>query len=122
MTNFTMTAARAAASANIGKRYHDDFGPGASDRFDFTILFEDVFLSIVPAVFLLLLGPLRMYSLYKQPLKVKKSSVHESKMVSKAESIPARAFSLLSSDIFFVLLDPRACAACVMGCPAESRI
>lgn len=83
-----MLAERAAASATVLRRYHDEFGPGATGRFDFTILFEDVFLSIVPAMFLLLLAPLRMYSLYKQPLKVKKSSIHESKMVSAAQPFP----------------------------------
>jgi len=122
MTNFTVSAGRAAASATILKRYHDDFGPGATGRFDFTILFEDVFLSIVPSVFLLLLGPLRMYLLYKQPLKVKKSSVHESKMVSTAISASATELNSPFSDILLVLLRPRACTACAVGYTAKSRI
>lgn len=83
MTNLTMIPALQAAdaSATVFRRYHDEFGPGADGRFDFTILFEDIFLSIVPAVVLLLMAPIRMYSLYKQSLKVKKSTIHESKMV-----------------------------------------
>jgi len=85
MTNFTgIACSTARASATVLRRYHDEFGPAAVGRFDFTILFEDVFLSLVPSVFLLLLGPLRIFALYKQPLKVKKSLVHESKMVGEA--------------------------------------
>lgn len=66
----------------LARRGHNDFGPAAAGRFDFTILFEDVFLSIIPSAVLLLLGPWRIYGLSKQPLKVKSSPLHESKLVS----------------------------------------
>lgn len=80
MTNITNLARQ--ATITLAQRQNNDFGPAASGRFDFTILFEDIFLSIVPSALLLLIGPPRLWALYKQPLKVKKSAIHESKLVS----------------------------------------
>lgn len=79
MANLTNLARQ---TITIAQRQNNDFGPAASGRFDFTILFEDIFLSIGPSVLLLLAGPPRLWALYKQPLKVKKSALHESKLVS----------------------------------------
>jgi hypothetical protein len=79
MPNFTSLARQ--ATITLAQRENNDFGPAARGRFDFTILFEDVFLSIVPSVLLLLIGPPRLWALYQQPLKVKKSPLHESKLV-----------------------------------------
>lgn len=60
----------------------DAFGPAAYGRFDFTPLFEDTILSIVPSVILVLAVPPRIWVLLKQRVKVAKSPLHESKMVS----------------------------------------
>jgi len=59
----------------------DDFGPAASERFDFTSLFEETILSIAPSAILLLLSPLRLWVLRKQQPKVAKSVIHEQKLV-----------------------------------------
>lgn len=75
------------ATITLIQRQNNELGPAASGRFDFTILFEDVFLSIVPSVLLLLTGPPRLWALCKQPVKVKKSPLHESKLVSFIMSI-----------------------------------
>lgn len=58
------------------------FGPTTPKEFDFTPLFEDVFLSIVPSALLLLAVPFRMFSLYKNPRKVQWSALHDHKLVS----------------------------------------
>lgn len=60
---------------------HDAFGPTAHDRFDFTLLFQDTLLAIVPSVLLIVLVPLRIWILFKQRVKVSRSPIHESKMV-----------------------------------------
>ncbi len=60
----------------------DSFGPGVLDGFDFTVLFENTILSIVPSVLLLLALPFRVYFLYGRPRKVTKSFLYENKLVS----------------------------------------
>jgi hypothetical protein len=50
------------------------FGPSINGHFDFTPLFEDSILSIIPSAFLLLVLPFRLWSLHKQPSKVKNSA------------------------------------------------
>jgi len=72
MANYTVTLA---VHAN------DNFGPAASGRFDFTLLFEDIFLSLVPSVLLLASSVWRISTLYKQPRKVKNSPLYEGKLV-----------------------------------------
>jgi len=68
---------------NDSSRLHsrDGFGPAASERFDFTPLFEETILSIAPSAILLLLSPLRLWILRKQQLKVAKSFMYEQKLV-----------------------------------------
>lgn len=51
------------------------------DEFDFTILFEDTILSIVPSVLLLLALPFRIRALHGKPRKVTKSFLYENKLV-----------------------------------------
>ncbi|KAH8593398.1 putative ATP-binding cassette transporter [Bisporella sp. PMI_857] len=58
----------------------DYFGPAQPGQFDFTPLFEDTILSLLPSVILLLLIPLRIWSLSQKPRKVLKSSLHDSKL------------------------------------------
>ena len=60
------------------------FGPAAPGRFDFTLLFQDTILSIVPSAMLLLFVPPRIWMLFKQRVKVAKSPLHESKMVNSS--------------------------------------
>lgn len=69
------------SNASLLLHTRNDFGPAASGRFDFTLLFEDTVLSIIPSVLLLLLFPLRWWSLYRQPLKVAWSPIYENKLV-----------------------------------------
>jgi hypothetical protein len=57
------------------------FGPAMVGTFDFTPLFEDTILSIVPSAGLLLAVPPRFYVLRSQPPKVLRSSLHSQKVV-----------------------------------------
>ncbi|RFU28601.1 hypothetical protein B7463_g7731, partial [Scytalidium lignicola] len=61
--------------------YTVSFGPTVPGRFDFTPLFEDIFLSIVPSAIFLLLLPIRLFILHKQPRKVLKSTLHSQKIL-----------------------------------------
>lgn len=54
----------------------DQFGPaikGTRSSFDFTLLFENTFLTIVPSTIFLLAALLRVRSLYEVPKKVASS-------------------------------------------------
>lgn len=55
----------------------DTFGPYAGEHcrggFDFTLLFEEVFLSIVPIALLLGIAPFRIVYLWRKQTKVSKS-------------------------------------------------
>ncbi|KAH8808808.1 putative multidrug resistance-associated protein [Xylogone sp. PMI_703] len=57
------------------------FGPTVPGRFDFTPLFEDTFLSILPSAILLILLPARVFALRKQPRKVSRSTIHGNKIL-----------------------------------------
>ncbi|RAL60312.1 hypothetical protein DID88_000088 [Monilinia fructigena] len=59
----------------------ENFGPAQPVGFDFTPLFENVFLSIVPSVILLLLLPIRMWRLQGQPRKANSSFLHSNKLL-----------------------------------------
>ncbi|KAM0429989.1 hypothetical protein ACHAPT_005995 [Fusarium lateritium] len=50
------------------------FGPAALYRFDFTLLFENSILSILPSILFLVLTPQRLFWLTKQPHKLTKNS------------------------------------------------
>ena len=61
------------------------FGPLVAEcrrAFDFTILFEDIFLSIVPSSILLLLAPVRLITLYGRRRTVGGQSFRIAKLVS----------------------------------------
>ena len=72
-------------------------GPAEPNQFDFTPLFEDTFLSIVPSTILLLLLPFRVLILWKKPRKVAKSSLHGNKIVRRSKHPPGRVHSAGSS-------------------------
>jgi len=60
-----------------------EFGPADERHFDFTPLFQDTLLSILPSALLLIAIPTRLIYLRKQNRKVLKSTLHESKIVSR---------------------------------------
>ncbi|KAF7515463.1 hypothetical protein G7054_g14560 [Neopestalotiopsis clavispora] len=49
-------------------------GPAAPNRFDFTLVFESIVLSIVPSTLFFIIAPQRLFWLIKQPRKVTRSS------------------------------------------------
>ncbi|KAF7954900.1 uncharacterized protein EAE97_000159 [Botrytis byssoidea] len=63
----------------------DNFGPfykvPGKSTFDFTLLFEETVLSIIPSVFLLILIPPRIQHLWKSPRKVIRSHLLTSKII-----------------------------------------
>ena len=61
--------------------YGNTFGPAEPGGFDFTTLFENTILSILPSSILLLFLPIRLLWLYSQPRKVSGSSLHGNKLV-----------------------------------------
>lgn len=65
-------------------RIDDTFGPHAKecrDEFDFTLLFEESILSIVPLALLLLLAPNRIIYLFQKKTKVIHSPIIFAKLV-----------------------------------------
>lgn len=66
-----------------------DFGPAASGRFDFTPLFENAVLSILPSAIFVVLAPQRLLWLTRQLRKVIKSW---------------RSFVKLVGSVFFFIL------------------
>jgi len=62
----------------------NEFGPAAAaGQFDFTPLFQDTILSLLPSTILLFLLPFRILSLHRKPRKVLGSSLHSSKLVCR---------------------------------------
>ncbi|KAL9572706.1 hypothetical protein ACKAV7_003105 [Fusarium commune] len=62
------------ANSSLNVLPETDFGPSASGRFDFTVLFENVMLSIVPSVLFLILAPQRLLWLKREPRKTVENS------------------------------------------------
>jgi len=64
----------------------DDFGPffalPGRQNFDFTLLFEDTILSILPSSILLVVVPVRIAQLWHASRKVMRSSLQTIKIVS----------------------------------------
>jgi ATP-binding cassette subfamily C (CFTR/MRP) protein 1 len=75
-------------SSNHSSTYYsaNSFGPAQPDAFDFTLLFEDTLLSILPSAVLLLVLPFRLLSLLGKPRKVSRSFLYENKLVSLRSS------------------------------------
>ncbi|KAH6718942.1 putative ATP-binding cassette transporter [Leptodontidium sp. MPI-SDFR-AT-0119] len=59
----------------------NSFGPTVPNEFDFTILFENTILSILPSALLLLVLPFRIFTLHGKPRKVSKSFLYENKLL-----------------------------------------
>ena len=90
--NITAAMARPASC----KQVDDTFGPYAGNcrgGFDFTLLFEDSILSILPLALLLLVAPFRISYLFRRAIKVDPSSWLASKLVSG----PTQHFHTLST-------------------------
>lgn len=72
-------------TSNTPCPYDNTFGPAVGDRrggFDFTLLFEQTILSIVPNVVLLLLAPFRIVHLLRSAKKTLDDDVLKVKAVS----------------------------------------
>jgi ATP-binding cassette, subfamily C (CFTR/MRP), member 1 len=74
-----------------GEDVENAFGPTVQDcrgGFDFTVFFEQLFLSILPSATLLLLVPFRVYRLYRSAPKARGGSILRLKIVSGALLTP----------------------------------
>lgn len=80
-----------ATQSSLCARLDDTFGPHAVNcrgNFDFTLLFEETILSIVPFGILLLVGPPRIWYLFKKERKVVPSPLVSLKLVCITPSTP----------------------------------
>jgi ATP-binding cassette subfamily C (CFTR/MRP) protein 1 len=81
------------------------FGPAISSAcrsgFDFTVMFEQSILSILPSALLLLLTPIRLYALYGENVK----TVHDLRYRAKAAAVAVLAALQLSLLILWVSSD-----------------
>lgn len=70
-------------SSNSSSLKHsvDTFGPAVPGAFDFTLLFEDAILSILPSALLFFILPIRILSLWGKPRKVARGLLYENKLV-----------------------------------------
>ncbi|KUJ16558.1 multidrug resistance-associated protein [Mollisia scopiformis] len=62
----------------------NSFGPAIAlncRSFDFTLLFEQIFLSLIPSLFLILLSPIRLATVIRGEVKAVSSPIHSSKIV-----------------------------------------
>lgn len=92
----------------------NSFGPSAGDcrgGLDFTLLFEESILTIVPVVLLVIITPFRLWSLLQRPIKVAGTAILPLKLVggyphakltvpSKKEAIVSEQNANISSPIF----------------------
>ncbi|CZR69716.1 related to multidrug resistance protein [Phialocephala subalpina] len=106
----------------------NSFGPAVAHecrQFDFTLCFEQIFLSLVPSLLFILLSPIRLATVFRRNIKIVSSPLHGSKIavstvyavlqivllvlwcLSPAErtrvSIPAAVFSLIGAAFICVL-------------------
>lgn len=61
------------------------FGPAVAHecrQFDFTLYFEQIFLSLVPSLFLILLFPIRVVAIFRRDVKTLSTPFHGAKIVS----------------------------------------
>jgi hypothetical protein len=89
----------------VGSCSDDTFGPivhGCRDGFDFTLLFEDAILSLIPSILVLLASVVRVLQLQSRPVLVHGRSLQWSKQVrwtsqrsiTRANDLPASDISL----------------------------
>jgi ATP-binding cassette, subfamily C (CFTR/MRP), member 1 len=66
------------------------FGPAVAHEcrsFDFTLYFEQIFLSLAPSLFLILLSPIRVATVFRRDIKTLSTPFHASKLVRSHISI-----------------------------------
>jgi ATP-binding cassette subfamily C (CFTR/MRP) protein 1 len=89
-SNYTIRAAlsqgRQISTASSGCAFADEnsFGPSVTKQcrtFDFTLLFEQAFLSLVPSIILVLGSVIRLIGIARHDVKTLKSRWHVSKLV-----------------------------------------
>jgi hypothetical protein len=68
--------------ASVDNTFGPYAGPQCRGGFDFTLLFSEVFFSIVPLCLLIAIVPFRVAYLWKKQTKVVKSSLLYTKLVS----------------------------------------
>jgi ATP-binding cassette, subfamily C (CFTR/MRP), member 1 len=71
----------------------DTFGPNVQSLdcrggFDFTVLFEESILTILPAACFILLAPFRALRLLRRRIRVRRNALYVCKLVSSAEFNP----------------------------------
>jgi hypothetical protein len=92
----------ASTSSSLCSVIDDTFGPYAGDcrgGLDFTLLFEESILSILPLALVLLAAPLRLLHLYKGGVKVTQSPLLRLKLVSVAFPRALMSNCLLGMDL-----------------------
>ena len=92
----------------------NSFGPAATDcrgNFDFTLLFEELILSILPSALFLLIVPYRFLHVYRGPRKVRRSLLQIVKLVSSRPFIGADILNLMVPR-----LTPSRILLCKLGC------
>jgi hypothetical protein len=74
------------------------FGPGLNSicrgGFDFTLLFEDSILNLLPAASFLLLAPLRIWQLARRSNQIRRSSIYPWKLIAASILIVTEAIAL----------------------------
>ncbi|KAI1866048.1 uncharacterized protein JN550_008026 [Neoarthrinium moseri] len=70
-----------AANSTAAWPGEDSFGPASTERFDFTLLFEQAFLRVVLSVLLLLLVPLRLFYLRRRRPRVLGRALGRAKLI-----------------------------------------
>lgn len=80
----------------------DSFGPTVSGGFDFTLLFEETVLSILPSSILLAVLPIRLFSFRGKPRKVVRSHLYENKLVRWIGLIISHASFTNSAQLFLL--------------------
>lgn len=70
----------------------DKFGPQVPGIFDFTLLFEQSILSLLPTVLFIVVAPLRILPLLRRESRVKPGPLLWAKLVSR-QSRPVRPYA-----------------------------
>jgi ATP-binding cassette subfamily C (CFTR/MRP) protein 1 len=82
----TLSQTRGFTTTTLGCAFADDnsFGPSVAKQcraFDFTLLFEQAFLSLIPSILFVLGSVVRLISIARQDVKTSQSRWHISKLV-----------------------------------------
>ncbi|KAK0104754.1 hypothetical protein ONS95_005024 [Cadophora gregata] len=89
----------------------NSFGPTVPNEFDFTILFENTILSILPSSLLLIVLPFRIFALYGKSRKVSKSFLYENKLLFLMAFACMQTALLIMTAAIPILRNPSSIAA-----------